>query len=431
LNHSTPHLDGFATQTGGRARKGVERPHPAHNGGGILLPVNSSFVLFYLVGVSDTFFGLFHWPQLPRNRQIECLHDHARAQIRHLVMQCCRSVCIQYRQTFPEQHVPGVQTRVHLHDGDTRMAVPRLNGPVNGCSATPARQQRAVDIQTAMARTSIPMRGGHVVQHPLRQDQAIGGNHHHIRVGICNRLPCGGGIFGVLAVESQATRLGHCNAMLQRKLLDARCLQLHATSRRAIRLAEHQCNGVACGVQPFQRNPGKLGRAGKNDSQSLHLARFLAQCLEHFGFDAVALERRQVFHKHLAHQVVHFMLDTHRQQLLGLNRPALAFVVQRLHVHRIKALDTIVNTGHREAAFFVDVLGRAGPDNFGIDQHQRLVAVFRHINHDDTFVHIDLGRRQANALASYMVSSMSRTRVWMRASTAATGLATLCNLGSG
>jgi hypothetical protein len=37
----------------------------------------------------------------------------------------------------------------------------------------------------------------------------------------------------------------------------------------------------------------------------------------HFGFYAIALKRRQIFHENLAQQMVHFVLNAHRQQAFG------------------------------------------------------------------------------------------------------------------
>jgi hypothetical protein len=40
----------------------------------------------------------------------------------------------------------------------------------------------------------------------------------------------------------------------------------------------------------------------------------------------------------------------------------------------------------------------AGPQQLGVDQHQALVAFFRHVDHDQALVHVDLGGGQADAL---------------------------------
>ena len=47
------------------------------------------------------------------------------------------------------------------------------------------------------------------IQHPLRQDQAVGGHHHDIGTGGQDGLARRGRVVGILAVQAQAARLGH------------------------------------------------------------------------------------------------------------------------------------------------------------------------------------------------------------------------------
>ena len=134
---------------------------------------------------------------------------------------------------------------------ERRRAAPGREGPLGGQRTTRCGE-----------------RGGHIIQDPLRQDEAIGSHHHHIGVGIGNGLACSGRVFGVFAIQAQAARLRHGHSVLQRKLLYRRRVQLHAAPGRAVRLGQHQHDGVAAGVQPFQRNAGKFGRARKDDSHT-------------------------------------------------------------------------------------------------------------------------------------------------------------------
>jgi hypothetical protein len=85
-------------------------------------------------------------------------------------------------------------------------ASPGFDGAVDGGGTPPARQQRGMDVQAAQPGQ---------VQHPLRQDQPVGGHHHHVRLPpLQMAVAGGGGIVRVLAVQPQAARLGHGNAML-------------------------------------------------------------------------------------------------------------------------------------------------------------------------------------------------------------------------
>jgi hypothetical protein len=107
--------------------------------------------------------------------------------------------------------------------------------------------------------------GAHGVQHPLRQDQPVSGDHHG--VGLC-------GVYGlarrcrvcrVFAIEPQAARLGHCDAVRLRKLLHRRGLQLHATTGGSIGLGQHQRDLMAGGMQLLQRRVSKCRRTGENN----------------------------------------------------------------------------------------------------------------------------------------------------------------------
>ena len=91
------------------------------------------------------------------------------------------------------------------------------------------------------------------------------------------------------------------------------------------------------------------------------------------------------------------MLHTHGEQAIGFKAVGLAIFVQCLHPHRGGTLYAVVNAGHREAALFVqDFLG-AGPGDFRVDEHQRLVVFLGHVDDDHAFMHIDLAGGQAYA----------------------------------
>jgi hypothetical protein len=107
------------------------------------------------------------------------------------------------------------------------------------------------------------------IKHPLRQDQSVGGHHHDIGPGRLDGGAGGGGLFGKFAIQSQAARLGHGDAMLQCALLDGRGLQLHAAPGGTVGLGQHQGDGETRGKQAFKGHARELGRAGKNDSHAI------------------------------------------------------------------------------------------------------------------------------------------------------------------
>ena len=176
------------------------------------------------------------------------------------VMQTGRGVMRQNRLGVHGQHVAGVQARIHLHQRDARVGVAGLNGPVNRCRTAPARQQGCMDVEAAMSWH---------IQHPLRQDQTVGGHHHRIGLG---RLQCGlrhARVFGIFAIASQTPGLTDGKAVTLRPLFDGRGLQLHAASRRAIGLSQHQHHLMARGMELGQGLASELRRAGKNQAHGL------------------------------------------------------------------------------------------------------------------------------------------------------------------
>ena len=71
----------------------------------------------------------------------EGLDDAFTPQYGKTIVQAGGGVAGQDRQAALEQHRPGVQTFIHLHDGDAGLAVASLEGAMDGCRTAPARQQ--------------------------------------------------------------------------------------------------------------------------------------------------------------------------------------------------------------------------------------------------------------------------------------------------
>ena len=160
------------------------------------------------------------------------------------------------RQCLDQQHVAGIEADVHLHDRDAGLRITRFDGAVNRRGSAPARQQAGVNVQATQTRP---------IEHPLRQDQAVGRHHHAVCAAGQQRFAGCGGVFGILAVEAQAARLADCDALVEGDLLDRRGLQLHATSSRAIGLRQHQRHLETRIQQALQGNGGEFGGSGKNN----------------------------------------------------------------------------------------------------------------------------------------------------------------------
>ena len=78
----------------------------------------------------------------------------------------------------------------------------------------------------------------------------------------------------MFAIQAQAQRLRHSNAVLQCALLDGRGLQLHAPASGAVRLGQHQGNLVARLQQLRQCHAGEFRRAGEDQPH----ARVASRC---------------------------------------------------------------------------------------------------------------------------------------------------------
>ena len=174
--------------------------------------------------------------------------DRLRAQPRQAIVQAGAVVVGADGLALDEQHRPGVQAFVHLHDGDAGLGVAGLDGALDGRGAAPARQERGVDVQAAEARRAQHLRG---------QEQAVGGHHHHVgarrpqprlRVGI-----------------AQAARLLDRPAAFARQLLDRALLQGAAAAGRLVDAREHQHDAVAGGGDRLERKGGERRRAGEGD----------------------------------------------------------------------------------------------------------------------------------------------------------------------
>src|SRR5690606_29680247 len=101
---------------------------------------------------------------------------------------------------------------------------------------------------------------------------------------------------------------------------------------------------------------------------AMHLFQLLA--------NAVALQARDIVDEQLAVEVIQLVLDAYRQQAIGVHLERLAVSVQRLDQHAVRALHRFIEARHRQATLVVG-LGLLGDRrHLGVDEHQRLVALF-------------------------------------------------------
>ena len=243
----------------------------AHFHGGAR-PVDAQFLLVDLGGVGDTGLRLRLEDQPSGGQIIQRRHDGLGADVGQTVVQGAGGIGLKDGHHVTRPHRARVQPRFHLHDADAGLGIASLDGPLDGGRAAPARQQRGMNVQAAQPGQ---------IQHRLRQQQAIGGHHHHVRLQgpqgcqrflgpLIGRLTPGPALFGLTGCRrADAQRLGLKDRKVgnQCTLLDGRRQQFLTTACRSVRLAEHGHHLVARADEGIQRLGGKDGRARIDNAQ--------------------------------------------------------------------------------------------------------------------------------------------------------------------
>ncbi len=169
---------------------------------------------------------------------------------------------------------------------------------------------------------------------------------------------------------------------------------------------------MAGGDDGRQRLRGEFRRSGEDQLHAV-IARLLGQ----LALDPPLLELRQVIDEDLAVQVVDLVLDADRQQAIGFHRPLLAVEVEVFDGDPFGTLDLVVDAGHRQAAFFADLLTAALLQGLGIDEGEQTGSC----SSDTSITTTRLCTSTWVAAspmpgASYIVSAMSATSFRMPAS---------------
>src|SRR5258706_13783859 len=89
--------------------------------------------------------------------------------------------------------------------------------------------------------------------------------------------------------------------------------------------------------------------------------------------NAFLLEPRKILDEDLAFQMIHFVLDAHREQAVAFNLEGLAVNSEGLHSDPFPAGYLLENARYRQATFLAVGLSPA-VENFGVDQHQKLIV---------------------------------------------------------
>ena len=150
----------------------------------------------------------------------------------------------------------GIQPGLHPHDADAGFRIPRHDRPLDRRRPPPARQQRGVKVETAMARR---------IQHRLRQEEAIG--HHHRHIGVQRGQS--------LAVRriAKVQRGADLQPQFRSSRTHGRRAFLSAAPGAARRLGVDGGDIVACVDQRIQRRNREVRRSHENDA---HQPRFLS-----------------------------------------------------------------------------------------------------------------------------------------------------------
>ena len=80
--------------------------------------------------------------------------------------------------------------------------------------------------------------------------------------------------------------------------------------------------------------------------------------------------------------MVQLVLNAHGQCALSINLAHGARGVLCTYFYRNAAFYTVINVGHAQAAFVAFLRLGAGPSDFGVNQHHRLVALLAYVDHD-------------------------------------------------
>lgn len=256
-----PYLHDYAIERSGRTRKRIEGANLTREHARRTTPVQRRFVFGNLLRVRGAVLRLRRGGQGAVPLKIpQRFNDQIGAQLRHAVVQRGGGIGGRDRDVAFDDHRTGIETCIHLHQRDTRLAVSGFERTMNGRRAAPARQQRTVDIDCTQRRD---------VEHFLRQDQPVRSNNHDVVRRSLQQFDCSRRFFGILAIASQGGRLRHRQTVLDRESLHRTRCQFQTAPRRPVRLRQHKRHMEPRRMNGGQRDSGKFGCSSKYDTQRL------------------------------------------------------------------------------------------------------------------------------------------------------------------
>ena len=200
------------------------------------------------VGDADLGLGLRRGPQAGA-QQAQAVLEHFRAQRGETVVQRAAGLvggdgCFQR-----QQHRPGVQALLHLHQAHAGALVAGLDGALDRRGAAPARQQRGVHVPAAIGGDG---------EHRGRQDQPVGHDDEQVR---CERSELLAGLH-----RPEVLRLVDRDPARQGFELDRGGLQLAAAPGGSVGLGVGR-HHLATARRRTQGRHGELRRAGEDQAQ--------------------------------------------------------------------------------------------------------------------------------------------------------------------
>src|SRR5262245_32926298 len=90
--------------------------------------------------------------------------------------------------------------------------------------------------------------------------------------------------------------------------------------------------------------------------------------------------------------MIAFMLDAYGEHAMCLELERVAITVQPRDANVLRAGNEFVEAWDRQASLLAFLLFAANDLDHRIDQNERRITLLGHVNHDDTFVDVDLTR---------------------------------------
>src|SRR5919197_3534220 len=131
-----------------------------------------------------------------------------------------------------------------------------------------------------------------------------------------------------------------------------------------VRTRAMSCPAPISAARARSANSGVPAKARRRQGRSGEFAQLLCE----LRANALLLERRKMFDENLALQMVHLVLDAHGEQSLRLQGESVAVLVEGSHLDALGPLNELVDTRHRETAFF-DIRNAVRVDDLGIQEH--------------------------------------------------------------